>query len=120
MDRQEWLKRIKTACEDAGTYRPYFDSVIETLAGVMETRDEAERQFIEGGGETVVTHVNKAKQENTVKNPALVMVDELNKTALTYWRDLGLTPAGLKRIGESVVTVQKGGSFEEVLSKIGI
>ena len=55
-----------------------------------------------------------------VKNPALKVVDDLNKTALAYWRDLGLTPAGLKRLGESTLTVQKGSTFEEVLAEIGI
>ncbi len=120
MDRTEWKKRIKQACEEAGTYRPCFDSVIDTLSGIMEIRDDAERQFIASGGETVVEHTNKAGATNVAKNPALMLVDEMNKTALSYWRDLGLTPAGLKRIGEQVVTVQKGKTFEEVLAEIGI
>ena len=122
MKKDDWKIRIEQACKDAGTYRPYFDSVIETLAGIMEMRDDAEERFHTGRnkGKTVITHTNKAGAKNYVKNPALVIVDEMNKTALSYWRDLGLTPAGLKKIGESVIEVRQQGSFEEVLSKIGI
>lgn len=100
MKKKTWLKRIKDSTRAAGTYKPCFDSVIDTLAGIMEMRDDAMQRFKESGGETIVEHTNKSGATNTVKNPALVVVDDLNKTALAYWRDLGLTPAGLKRITE--------------------
>ena len=49
------------------------------------------------------------------------MVDDLNKTALAYWRDLGLTPAGLKRINEKAMEEKSGrASFADVLRDIGI
>lgn len=98
MDKADWKNRIKQAAEEAGTYRAYFDSIIDTLAEIMMMRDDAMRLFYESGGETVVEHTNKGGATNIVKNPALVVVDDMNKTALAYWRDLGLTPAGLKRI----------------------
>lgn len=115
MKKAEWQERIKQASMDAGTYRPYFDSAIDTLAGIMEKRDNAEEQFEKSGGNTVVMHVNKGGNANIVKNPALVVVDDLNKTALSYWRDLGLTPAGLKRINE---TALKGGSNKNTLGSV--
>lgn len=66
----------------------------------MELRDKAKEKFEESGGETVVEYTNKNGSINTVKNPALVVVMEFDAQALAYWRDLGLTPAGLKRINE--------------------
>lgn len=120
MDRKEWKKRIEEACKDANTYKPYFDSVIDTLAIIMEARDSAQAEFEADGCLATVEYTNKAGATNVVKNPALKVVDDLNKTALAYWRDLGLTPAGLKRLGESSLTVQKGSTFEEVLAEIGI
>lgn len=119
MKKAAWKRKIKAACKEAGTYKTCFESVIDTLASTMEMRDDALDKFYSSGGQTVVMHTNKGGATNIVKNPALVVVDDLNKTALSYWRDLGLTPAGLKRIGESVVAV-KGSSFEEVLSGLGI
>lgn len=120
MDRQEWKTKIITACKEAGTYRAYFDSAIDTLAGIMEKRDDAEEQFIKTGGHTVVQHTNKGGNTNIVKNPALVIVDDFNKTALAYWRDLGLTPAGLKRINEGALKGKQKASFGDVLKDLGI
>lgn len=119
MNRAEWATKIEQSCRDAGTYQPYFGDIIGTLAGIMENRDIAQEQFEESGGLAVIEHTNQGGNTNVVKNPALVMVNDLNATALAYWRDLGLTPKGF-------TAMQKGGfkpketSFEDLLSNIGI
>lgn len=119
MKKATWKKRITEACKAAGTYKPYFDHVIDTLAGIMEQRDEAQRLFEDSGGRTVVLHTNKASAANIVKNPALVVVMELNAQALAYWRDLGLTPAGLKKIDEAAMKGKKRSALAEALSELG-
>lgn len=113
-----WKKKIKKACEDAGTYRPFFDSVIDTLAGIMERRSMAEEAFEKSGGSVVVVHTNKGGGKNLEQNPALRLINDLNRDALAYWRDLGLTPAGLKKLNADVVQDKNEGSFEKLLSKI--
>ena len=120
MKKITWKKKIIEACQAAGTYRAYFDSVIDTLASVMEQRDDAMEKFKATGGNTVISYTNKGGAVNIVKNPALVVVDDLNKTALAYWRDLGLTPAGLKRISEQALQKKEKTSLEDVLKGIGI
>lgn len=115
MVKKEWTDKIVAACKDAGTYRAYFDSVIDTLAETMEMRDDAREKFYKSGGQAVVSHTNKGGNTNIVKNPMLVIIDDLNKTALAYWRDLGLTPAGLKRINEDAM---KGGSEKQTLGSV--
>lgn len=120
MKKDEWIREIKRATDAAGTYRPYFDSVIDTLAGILENRDAAQEAFERTGGQTVVMHTNKGGNTNIVKNPALVVVDDLNKTALQYWRDLGLTPAGLKRINEKAMEKRKESGFAEALKNLGV
>lgn len=121
MNRAEWKENIVQACKDAGTYRHYFDNVIDTLAETMEMRDDARQKFYATGGNSVVSHTNQGGNTNIVKNPMLVVIDDLNKTALAYWRDLGLTPAGLKRIND---TALKGGnstrSLGAVLNDLGV
>ena len=47
------------------------------------------------------------------------MVNELNRDALAYWRDLGLTPAGLKRIDVQSMKQRKKSALAEALSGIG-
>lgn len=118
MTKAEWKQTIETACRDAGTYRDFFDSVIDTLAGIMETRDEAQRKFDATGRETIVKHTNKGGNTNIVKNPALVVLMDCNAQALAYWRDLGLTPAGYKRLNADVVKDEGQGNLETLLEKM--
>lgn len=100
MKKNTWRQRIRRACREAGTYKPCFDHMIDSLAGILETRDKARAQFEESGAEAVVEHTNKNGNTNLVKNPALSLILECESQALTFWRELGLTPAGLKRIDD--------------------
>lgn len=118
MKKITWERRIREACEEAGTYKPFFDSVISTLAGIMEQRDAAQKLFEASGGETVVMYKNKSGATNPVKNPALVVVMDLNAQALAYWRDLGLTPAGLKKINEDAMKGRKRDALAEALKEL--
>lgn len=120
MVKEQWKEIIKRATEGAGTYQEYFEPVIDTLADILEKRDDAEAQYQDSGGDPVVVHVNKAKQKNLVKNPALVILMELNTQALAYWRDLGLTPSGLKKLNADALTAKAtADGFEQLLAKIG-
>lgn len=103
MTRLKWAKRITEACKAAGTYRDYFTDVIETLADILARRDAAQTYFKKSGGCILIEHTNRAGQTNMEQNPALRMVNDLNRDALSYWRDLGLTPAGLKRINDAAL-----------------
>jgi phage terminase small subunit len=119
MTKEEWKVRIITACKEAGTYQPFFDDVINTLSAIMEIRDSAFNKYEESGNEPVIKHTNKGGHENIVKNPALAIINEQNQQALAYWRDLGLTPSGFKKLnGEAVKP--KETTFEDVLSKLKI
>lgn len=121
MTKDDWIKRITEASKAAGTYRHYFDSIIETLAETMEMRDDARDKYEASGKQSIVMHTNKGGATNIVKNPALVLIDDLNKTALAYWRDLGLTPAGLRRINEDAIKGSSNkASFSDVLKDLGI
>lgn len=114
MKRAGWKKRIEKACRDAGTYQPFFDSVIDTLARIMETRDDAQKQFEESGGQTVIIHTNKAGAENITKNPALTIVLDCNAQALTYWKELGLTSKAYREIHKMIPGTKKS-ALEEAL-----
>lgn len=104
---------------DAATYKPCFDAVIDTLAGILEMRDNAQEKFEESGGSTVVKYTNKGGSTNTVKNPALVVVMDCNTQALAYWKELGLTPSGLKRINEMALREEKESTLERALKELG-
>ena len=121
MNKAEWIPKIKGACIDAGTYRPFFDDLINTLAGVLERRDECERQYEESGEGMTIERTNKAGFTTMVKNPTMVFYDDFCRTALNYWKELGLTPAQLKRINDETFVKEKaekkGNSLMELLRK---
>ena len=120
MEKAEWMRKIKAACKKAGTYQPQFTYIIETLAQIMEDRDKVHEQYVSTGSHPTIIHTNKAKEQNVVKNPMLVMELDLNAQALAYWRDLGLTPAGLKKLNAEVVKDQKSaGGLEKLLAGLG-
>lgn len=118
MKAAAWAKKIKQACEEAGTYRPYFQTVINMLADIMEQRDDAMQKYEATGKNTVVAHTNKGGATNIVKNPALVVIMDLNAQALSYWRDLGLTPSGLKKINERALEQKKGKGLADMVAEM--
>lgn len=115
-----WRRKIRAACDEAGTYQPFFDLAIDQLAGIMENRDAAQEQYKASGSHPVIMHTNKGGNTNLVKNPALVIINECNQQALAYWRDLGLTPKGFKALGNDTTSTKKEATFEDLLSGIGI
>lgn len=119
MTKTKWKAAIEQATKEAGTYRPFFDSVIGTLAVILERRDKLERQFKKEGAEAIVEHTNKNGSTNMEQNPLLRLINDLNRDALTYWRDLGLTPAGLKKINESALKDNKADALTEALRELG-
>lgn len=119
MEKQGWKQRIEQACREAGTYESHFEDVIETLAGILENRDRAQNQYESMNSNPVVMHTNKSGAVNMVKNPALVIINEMNAQALQFWRELGLTPKGFQAMQKSGFKKPET-SFEELLSNIGI
>ena len=118
MEKAKWKKEIEQATKDAGTYKPYFDAVIDTLAQILEDRDKAEEQYIQSGSAPTIIHINRAKEKNITKNPILVMRNELNTQALAIWRELGLTPKGLRTLTAEVVDRSTSGGLEKLLAKL--
>lgn len=98
MTSAKWKSKIKKATITAGTYKSFFDPVIATLSDVLEQRDKALEQFIASGGSMVIKYTNKANATNPSKNPFMLAWNDLNTTALAYWRELGLTPSSFRKI----------------------
>jgi hypothetical protein len=118
MKKATWKNRIIESCRAAGTYRDFFLPVIDTLAGILEKRDEAQEMFKASGGNILVKHTNKGGATNIEQNPALRLINDLNRDALAYWRDLGLTPAGLKKIDEEAMKPKKRNTLDKVLMEL--
>ena len=106
MTARQWKAKLKRFCKAVGTYKKEFDPVIDTLSGILEKRDNAEEQFTQDGSRAIVRHTNKAGAENLEQNPVLRIINDLNRDALTYFRELGLTAASLKRINDAAIKAE--------------
>ena len=116
MEKKEWIRKINAATKKAGTFRPEFKYVIETLAQIMEDRDKVHEQYVQTGAHPTIIHTNKAKEQNIVKNPMLVMEMDLNAQALAYWRELGLTAKAYKALAkEETSGAGTGAGLEKLL-----
>ena len=98
MTKRQWINAIKKQMDTLNIDQDGYGPVIETLADILEQRDKTFQEFQDSGGKSVVKYTNKAGATNTTKNPLLVLWDELNKNALSYWKELGLTPSGYRKL----------------------
>lgn len=119
MDKRHWKTAIRKATKEVGTYRPAFDAMIDTLADILAKRDQAQAEFLESGGSMLVVRTNKAGADNYEQNPVIRLINDFNRDALSFWRDLGLTPAGLKKISDEAGKENKGSALDQVLAKLG-
>ena len=119
MTRSRWKNRIKKMMVATGAYKPAFDSVIVMLAEILEQRDKTFQEFMDEGGGSCIEHTSDRGSVSRVKNPYLQMWCDLNKDALAYWRELGLTPSSLKKINEDMMKKPKISPLAEALRAIG-
>lgn len=119
MTASKWKSKIKKHTVKLGTYQDCFDPVIATLADILEQRDKAKEQFEQTGAMCVIKYTNKAGATNPTKNPYLLVWDDLNATALAYWKELGLTPSAFRKMsGSSAPAEEKKGGLAEALKAI--
>lgn len=106
--------------KEAGTYKPCFEAVISDCAETLSKRDEAEQTFRDSGGHVLVRHTNKSGATNIEQNPALRLVNDLNRDLLKYYSELGLTPKGLKQIDQQAgKTDQATDALTELMEALG-
>ena len=96
-------EKLRIACRGVGTYREEFEPVIARLAECYVRMQQTRGEFKRSGGHILVEYTNKAGAANLQKNPLLTELDFLQKTALEMERELGLTPAALRKINEAAM-----------------
>jgi len=112
--RREIIKRMRSI----GTYRDEFMPTIERLAALYIQCAKIEEQFAATGGNAVVRHTNKAGATNLSKNPYLSARDEVFTQILAHERELGLTPAALRKMGMQAISEAKPSALAEALRKL--
>ena len=108
MTKGKWLKIINAQCASLGIDTSGYERVVETLASILAQRDKTWKEWQDDGGLSVIEYTNKGGSTNKTKNPLLVLWDDLNKSALAYWKELGLTPSSYKKMTGDSSKISKG------------
>ena len=96
-------------------YHEEFGNAVTVLARMLYDYQETLRMFEESGGRVVVKHTNKAGAVNAVKNPYYQTLEGLRISILAYLRELGLTPAGLKKVNDASMRPERSSPLTEAL-----
>ena len=118
MTALQWKRKLIQQCKAVDTYQASFSGAISTLSSLLERRDEAYAQFVAEGSRTLVEKTSDRGAVNYVINPLLKLWQDLNRDALAYWRDLGLTPAGYKRLNLEAAQTKSNDGFEKLLGQL--
>ena len=115
---QEYRDGVIEAMKAIGTYRDEFLPIVDRLALLYTQRDKLEDQYKRSGSNPVVQHTNKAGATNLAKNPFLTARDETYSQLLAHERELGLTPAALKKMNEGALKITRASSsFADALAR---
>ena len=98
MNKEEWAQILKEQIKFDHNYLPSFETTVGILSEILEERDRVYQIYLEKGAEPVTIFTTDRGAENYKPNPLLKTWQDLNVTALQYLRDLGLTPAGLRKL----------------------
>ena len=122
--KKEWrtpLEKKKRLIVDRMTalkiYKPQYAALIERTARLYIKLDELEAEYEKTGQARFVEYTNKAGATNLVPNPYLKAIEDVYAELLAHERELGLTPAALRKIGESSAPQQKS-KLELALEKL--
>lgn len=114
----EWRKLIDDCMSLAKTASDCFEIPADTLAGILAKRDQAEKELADSGEGLTVEHVNTQGAVYIEQNPRVRLINDLNRDALTYMRELGITPKGLKQITEQAWKEPKKDTLTELLEQL--
>ena len=114
----KYIKEIKRKMRAVGTYNISFIYTIEVLAKVLVDYQTTVETFEKTGGNIVIKHTNKNGSTNIVKNPLYLALEKLRDDIISYSRELGLTPAGLKRINQDGNKPEKKSNLETILNQL--
>ena len=113
-----YLVKINAAMRKADIYENYYDEVVKTLAHVLSERDRIYDQYIKEGAQPIVDVVSDRGAQQRRPNPLLDQWNKLNQTALAYWKELGMTPAGLKKLTDESSEKPKMSELDKVMMNL--
>lgn len=99
-----YREKIRVSCRTVGTYKPEFEPLVNRLADAYLRHHQLEALYQSTGGQPMV----KAKGSSlAIKNPILDEMDRLARQILEMEKELGLTPAALRRVNDAAMSAKQ-------------
>ena len=114
------MKDIRRKCQALGTWRDEFETPARRLARIYLRLEKVEAEYKLDGERPVVEHTNQAGATNYAKNPLLAEIESLYAQALQHERELGLTPAALRKINAEAIRGGGTSAFAAALNKLSV
>ncbi|WP_243343776.1 P27 family phage terminase small subunit [Anaerococcus sp. AGMB09787] len=113
------VKTIIECMKALGTYDNAFVLSISVLDKLFSDYYKIRKEREETGSKVAIVRTDSKGRENITTNPLYRSLEKLRMDILSYLRDLGLTPNGLKKIKQdSFQEDDKVSKVEEVLFKL--
>ena len=90
-----------------GIYKAQYAALIERTAKLYLKLEELEEEYAKSGNSRFVEYTNKAGATNLVPNPYIRAIEEAYAELIVHERELGLTPAALRKIATAEEAPQK-------------
>lgn len=116
-DEKGYKRDIIRMMKKVGTYNKSFEITIETFAKLLFDYKETLEMFEKTGGSVVISHTNKNGATNIIKNPLYQSIEKMRTDIIAYARELGLTPAGLKKLNQELQE-KKDSPLDNILEKL--
>ena len=116
MNANGYKRQIIERLKSLSLYKPEFTPTIERLASLYVECDQIDEQYEADGACPVIMHTNTTGKTNPKKNPILEARDTVYTQILSHERELGLTPAALKKINESILKTKQVSGFASALA----
>lgn len=95
--------KIRDACRALGVYQEAFENTISDMAEYYVRAQMAKQQWQEAGRPLMLEQVNKSGQTYYIQHPLLQEIDNCTDIILRMKKELGLTPAAIKKINEAAL-----------------
>ena len=95
--------KIRDAMRALGTYDEAFETTIEEMAEYYVRAQMAKEQWRDEGSPLLLEQFNKGGNQYFIRHPLLQEIDNCTRTIMQLKKELGLTPAAIKRINEAAL-----------------
>lgn len=122
--KREWTqldryrRLIKERMTALGVYKPQYAALIERTAKLYVKLAALEKKYESSGMEPYIEYTNKAGHTNLVPNPVIKSIEDAYAELMLHERELGLTPAAMRKMGAAAEAPKEKSPLEAALEKL--